>query len=99
MRPLLSTPVPAPEAPAAPAVLTADPLSRSSRTVVERIACWSVRHRKTAVVGWLAFVAVAYIIGQSFGGSSVQQYDPGQAGQAEQMMHQLKVVTPRPRAC
>ena len=94
MRPLLSTPVPAPEAPAAPAVLTADPLSRSSRTVVERIACWSVRHRKTAVVGWLAFVAVAYIIGQSFGGSSVQQYDPGQAGQAEQMMHQLRVVTP-----
>ena len=62
--------------------------------MVERIACWSVRHRKTAVVGWLAFVAVAYIIGQSFGGSSVQQYDPGQAGQAEQMMHQLKVVTP-----
>ena len=24
----------------------------------------------------------------------MQQYDPGQAGQAEQMMHQLRVVTP-----
>jgi putative drug exporter of the RND superfamily len=94
MRPVLRSAAPASEAVApAPAPATADPLSRSSRTVVERIACWSVRHRKTAVVGWLAFVAVAYIIGQSFSGSSVQQYDPGQAGQAERMMNQLKVVT------
>jgi len=94
MRPLLraSAPAPAAAAPAA-APVTADPLNRSSRTVVERIACWSVRHRKTAVVGWLVFVAVAYIIGQAFSGTSVQQYDPGQAGRAEQMMKELRVVT------
>ncbi len=97
MRPLLSASAPAAEAAAPSSALpaaTADPLSRASRTVVERIACWSVRHRKTAVLGWLVFVAAAYIIGQAFSGSSVQQYDPGQAGQAEQMMNHLKVVTP-----
>jgi putative drug exporter of the RND superfamily len=77
--------------PASPAAR--DPLSRASRTVVERIACWSVRHRKTAVLGWVLFVTAALVAGHSLGGSSVQQYDPGQAGQAEQMMNELKVVT------
>jgi putative drug exporter of the RND superfamily len=63
-------------------------------SVVERIACWSVRHRKAAVLGWLAFVAVALIVGQAVGAPSVQQYDPGQAGQAERMLTGLGVVSP-----
>ena len=62
--------------------------------LVERIACWSVRHRKTAVLGWLAFVAVAVIIGQAAGTSRVQQYDPGQSGQAEQTLTRLHVASP-----
>ncbi|HEU5416168.1 MAG TPA: MMPL family transporter [Streptosporangiaceae bacterium] len=62
--------------------------------LVERIACWSVRHRKTAVLGWLAFVAVAVIIGQAAGTSRVQQYDPGQSGQAERMLSRLHVTSP-----
>jgi RND superfamily putative drug exporter len=62
--------------------------------LVERIACWSARHAKTAVAGWLALVGLAFLAGQLMGTSSVPQYDPGQAGRAEQVLHELGVTTP-----
>jgi putative drug exporter of the RND superfamily len=61
---------------------------------VQRIACWSARHRKAVVAGWLLFVALAFLAGQALGTHSRPQYDPGQAGQGEQVLHQLGVVTP-----
>jgi RND superfamily putative drug exporter len=64
------------------------------RPVVERIAGWSARHAKTAVTGWLGLVAVAFVAGHLLGTSSVPQYDPGQAGQAERVLAQLGVTTP-----
>ena len=64
------------------------------RPVVERVACWSVRHRKTTVAAWLAFMAAAFIAGQFAAGNGVQQYDPGQAGRGEQVLTNLGVVTP-----
>jgi len=67
---------------------------RGRSPVVERIACWSARHRKAVVIGWLLFVAAAFVAGQMLGTQSRPQYDPGQAGQAEQMMHALGVTTP-----
>jgi RND superfamily putative drug exporter len=67
---------------------------RDRSPVVERVACWSARHRKAVVVGWLLFVAAAFVAGQLLGTQSRPQYDPGQAGQAEQMMHGLGVTTP-----
>jgi hypothetical protein len=66
---------------------------RGRRPLVERVACWSARHRKTAVAAWLALVAVAFIAGQLGGGGSVKQYDPGQAGQGERVLASLGVVT------
>jgi RND superfamily putative drug exporter len=57
--------------------------------VVERIAGWSARHRKTAVFGWLVLVAVIFVAGQALGTKSVPGYDPGQAGQAERTLNQL----------
>jgi putative drug exporter of the RND superfamily len=39
-------------------------------------------------------MAVAFIGGQFVSGSSVQQYDPGQAGRGEQVLTKLGVVTP-----
>ncbi len=66
----------------------------SHRPLVERVACWSARHRKTAVGAWLAFMAAAFIAGQFAAGSGVQQYDPGQAGRGEQVLTNLGVVTP-----
>src|ERR1700756_5398248 len=62
--------------------------------VVERVACWSARHRKTAVGAWLTFMAAAFIAGQFAAGTGVQQYDPGQAGRGERVLTNLGVVTP-----
>jgi putative drug exporter of the RND superfamily len=62
--------------------------------LVERVACWSARRRKTAVAAWLAFMAAAFIAGQFATGNGVQQYDPGQAGRGEQVLTNLGVVTP-----
>jgi putative drug exporter of the RND superfamily len=62
--------------------------------MVERIACWSARHRIAVIVGWLVLAGAALLAGQLLGTQSQQQYDPGQAGRAEQMLHQLNVVSP-----
>jgi putative drug exporter of the RND superfamily len=70
------------------------PPDRYRKPLVERVACWSARHRKTAVAAWLALVAVAFIAGQLGGGASVKQYDPGQAGQGERVLASLGVVSP-----
>ena len=43
---------------------------------------------------WLAFMVAAFIAGQFATGPGVQQYDPGQAGRAEQVLTNLGVVTP-----
>ena len=62
--------------------------------LVERIAGWSARHRKTAVFGWLALVAIIFVGGQALGTKSLPAYDAGQTGQAEQALHRLGVVAP-----
>jgi len=61
---------------------------------VQRIAGWSARHRKTAVLGWLALVAVIFLGGQGLGIKSLPSYDAGQSGQAEQTLHRLGVTAP-----
>jgi RND superfamily putative drug exporter len=66
------------------------------RPAVERIAGWSVRHRKTAVIGWLVLVAAVFVAGQHVGTSNVQQYDPGQSGVAERVLHNLNDNGPPP---
>jgi hypothetical protein len=54
--------------------------------VVERIAGWSSRRRKTAVFGWLLLIAALFLVSQALGPKNVPDYDPGQAGQAEQAL-------------
>jgi RND superfamily putative drug exporter len=54
--------------------------------IVERVAGWSARHRKTVVLGWLVLVVVAVLIGQRLGTDNLNSYDPGQAGQAERVL-------------
>jgi RND superfamily putative drug exporter len=70
------------------------PSGRVRRPVVERLACWSARHRKIAVAAWLAFMVAAFIAGQFAVGGGQHQYDPGQAGRGEQVLTKLGVVTP-----
>ena len=62
--------------------------------IVERLAGWSARHRKTAVFGWLALVAIVVVAGQALGTKSLPSYDAGQSGQAEQTLHRLGIVAP-----
>ncbi len=62
--------------------------------IVERVAGWSVRHRKTAVFGWLLLVIAAVVIGQRLGTDNLNSYDPGQAGQAERVLNRPVVQQP-----
>jgi RND superfamily putative drug exporter len=62
--------------------------------MVERIAGWSARHRKTALFGWLLLVAGAVVIGNMLGTKNVNSYDPGQAGRAERVLDRPGVVQP-----
>jgi RND superfamily putative drug exporter len=62
--------------------------------IVERVAGWSARHRKTAVFGWLLLVAVAVAVGHQLGSSNVNSYDPGQAGRAERVLDRPVVQQP-----
>ena len=67
---------------------------RSRAPVVERIAGWSARHRKTAVFGWLLLVAAVFMAGHMLPAKNVPAYDAGQSGRAEQTLQRLGVVTP-----
>ncbi len=78
----------------APGAAPAPRPRRPRAPMVERIACWSARHRIAVIVGWLVLAGTALLAGQLLGTQSQQQYDPGQAGRAEQMLHQLNVVSP-----
>ena len=62
--------------------------------IVERVAGWSARHRKTAVFGWLLLVVVAVAVGHQLGTSNVNSYDPGQAGRAERVLDRPVVQQP-----
>jgi len=61
---------------------------------VERVACWSARHRIVVVVGWLLLVAAAFTVGQRLGVTNTNAYDPGQAGQAERVLNEPGVQQP-----
>ncbi len=91
----MPTPVPARHGESA-AGQAVGPHAEASRPLIERIAGWSARHRKTAVLGWLLLVGVVFVAGQFIGTSSVSSYDPGQAGQAERTLARLHVAGPPP---
>ena len=67
---------------------------RPQGPMVQRIACWSARHRVAVIAGWLVLAVLALLGGHLLGTQSQPQYDPGQSGQAEQMLSKLGVVTP-----
>jgi putative drug exporter of the RND superfamily len=64
------------------------------RPVVERIAGWSARHHKTAVLGWLLLVAAAIVGSNMIGSANLNSYDPGQAGRGERVLAEPSVVQP-----
>jgi putative drug exporter of the RND superfamily len=67
---------------------------RSRPPIVERIAGWSARHRKTAVLGWFLLVVAVFMGGHMIPSTNIQSYDAGQSGQAEQTLNRLNVTFP-----
>ena len=68
------------------------PQARIRPPMVERIAGWSARHRKTAAGGWFLLVAAVFVGGHMVAATNVPSYDAGQSGQAEQTLHRLNVT-------
>jgi uncharacterized membrane protein YdfJ with MMPL/SSD domain len=60
----------------------------SSHNLAARMARWSSRHRKKAFWGWLAFVILAFAIGNQVGSTQISDVDQvsGEAGKAEQAL-------------
>jgi len=63
---------------------------KQSNNLAARMGRWSASHWKTAVFGWLAFVAAALVIGQMVGTKQLDMNDThtGQARQADQLLRQ-----------
>jgi uncharacterized membrane protein YdfJ with MMPL/SSD domain len=55
-----------------------------SNNFAARAGRWSARHRKIAIVGWLAFVIAAFMVGGNLGTKTLSQLDQGvgDSGQA-----------------
>src|SRR5436309_14193498 len=53
---------------------------RRSTNLAARMGRWSASHKKTAIFGWFAFIAVAFMIGNAVG---TKQLDPNKAGTGE----------------
>ena len=66
-------------------------------TFTARAAHWSATHRKTAVLGWLAFVVVAFMIGGAVGTVALKHEDMGN-GDSRAAERVLAQQFPRERA-
>ena len=47
------------------------------RNLAARAGHWSARHRKIAIFGWFAFVAIAFVLGGAIGTKSLEAEDTG----------------------
>jgi putative drug exporter of the RND superfamily len=57
-----------------------------TRTFAARMGRWSAQHRKPAIWGWIAFVAIAFVIGNAVGTQKPDHQDYiGQSGQAAKL--------------
>jgi RND superfamily putative drug exporter len=60
-----------------------------SNNLAARAGRWSAEHRKAAILGWLAFVIVAVVLGGAMGTKHIAQDNNGvgEAGRAMQVLH------------
>src|SRR5918992_3270998 len=61
-----------------------DGAMRHRRNIAARAGRWSAQHRKTAILGWIAFVVIAFMIGGKVGTQTLtnEQSGVGESGQA-----------------
>ena len=59
-----------------------------SNTFAARAGRWSAKHRKKAIWGWLAFVAIAFVIGGAIGVKKPANQNDyiGQSGKADRLL-------------
>ena len=70
-------------------------LPANTRTpVVERIASFSTRHRVAVVLGWLALVVLAQLLGAFAPGTDAHARDPGESGTAQGILAQQDAYEP-----
>ena len=73
------------EGSAAPSETNADPgMRRHPTNLSGRMGRWSAHHRKTAILGWVAFVAASFFVGSSIIGAkqATETSGPGESGRA-----------------
>src|SRR3954464_14782173 len=60
---------------------------QQSRNLAARAGRWSARHRKIAILGWFAFVILAYLVGANTGTQllSDETSGVGESGKATQI--------------
>ena len=61
-----------------------------TRNLAARIGRWSASHRKTAVLGWLAFVIAAVVIGSAVGARTIDQNNNNTVGPSQRADQILK---------
>jgi uncharacterized membrane protein YdfJ with MMPL/SSD domain len=62
---------------------------QTTRNIAARAGRWSAQHRKTAILGWLAFVLVAFAIGNAIGTKQLgnsQTSRTGESGRADAVL-------------
>jgi hypothetical protein len=62
---------------------------RSRRNLAARAGRWSAQHRKTAIIGWLVFVILAFAIGGAIGTKELgnsQTSRTGESGRADAVL-------------
>jgi RND superfamily putative drug exporter len=67
--------------------------------IAARAGRWSARHRKTAIVGWLAFILVAFALGNGMGSTkpTTAERADGESRRAEQVLDRAGFATARGR--
>ena len=63
---------------------------RTTRNIAARAGRWSAQHRKTAIFGWLAFVMIAFALGNSIGTKTLgnsQSSRTGDSGRADAVLN------------
>jgi RND superfamily putative drug exporter len=75
---------------------TPDKHVRAPSSVAARLGGWSVRHRKTAIIGWLLFVIAASMIGAMAGQTTMKQYEngAGDSARAERILAEAGIQHP-----
>jgi uncharacterized membrane protein YdfJ with MMPL/SSD domain len=61
----------------------------NDRNIAARAGRWSATHKKTAILGWFAFVVVAFMIGGSVGQKNLEDWQnyTGESANAEAALH------------